>query len=283
MNSVDSPLTSESKEKPELIPKGYGLISLAEEEKSIAVRDDQHEFSWLLDAIKTCHKNQGRFHLIDSGKLAVFQLEWLAEAGADIFTSDEARPKSEEILLLSRAAKKGGRFLAFLHQGSLDAEAKMTLTYPDLREVGRSGVYLHLSNRANPPEYAKLHELAYECQKGSCWLVYYHHGPLDADLEELARSGAWIHLSDKSVQKEEDLAHLLNILKAVPDKKTNIVFHMEREVPVLWLQDIFRAGAVILFKTPPSHYKSPLRALEKEAERQKLDRRACYIYAKFLL
>ena len=83
---------------------GFPAVSRGED---VTLRDDLYEFSALLDAVKAAKTKSVRFRLIDTGQLNQFQVEWLAEAGADVYTSDEARTDLQELELISRACKKG--------------------------------------------------------------------------------------------------------------------------------------------------------------------------------
>jgi len=105
--------------KPE---KTYELLSLADKGKNITVRDDQHDFSSLLDSVKLCRRRYSRFRLIDSGKLDFFQLEWLGQAGADIYSSDKARSDAFELEFVNRACREGNAFASYFFHGLLESE-----------------------------------------------------------------------------------------------------------------------------------------------------------------
>lgn len=267
--------------------KAYTLLSWAKEGENITIRDDQYDFPWIFDSVKLCRKRGFRFRLIDSGKFNCSQLEWLAEAGADLYTSDEARADAFELEFLNIACRRGQAFLAYFHYGPLELkgseEAPNSLSFSELMNLGASGLFLHLTNRQLKHDFSRLNLLASACRKGGGWLVYYHHGPLEEQLEELGKSGAWIHLSDKSIQESEDLALVLPIIKAGRSAGVNLVLYLEKGLDFASLQDITRAGAFVLFNFSLSDYKSPFRILEKEAERKKLDFRAFYLYPNFLL
>jgi hypothetical protein len=57
-----------------------------------------------------------------------------------------------------------------------------------------------------------------------------------------------------------------------------LILHLEKELPYVSLKEILEAGAVVLFKTPPIDYRSPLRKLEKMAKRKHLDPRTYYLH-----
>ena len=252
--------------------------------QEIVIRDDQLDFSALLDLAKERRKNHGRLKLVDSGAFDPSELEWLGQAGADIYTSDLARPKAGEIVRIGRAAKKGNAVAAYFHHGALDSDEKeKTIPFSGLLEMGRSGIDLHLSNKHRQREWGKLGELACACEKGGAWLVLYHHGPLAADLEGLARQGVWIHISDESLRSEQDVTALVDCVAAARGRGSNLVFHLEHSITLVWLENIFASGAFVLFQIPPTDYRSPLRPFETASKKRRPDPRSIYIDATFLL
>jgi len=252
--------------------------------QEIVIRDDQLDFSALLDLAKERRKNHGRLKLVDSGAFDPSKLEWLGEAGADIYTSDLARPNAGEIVQIGRAAKKGNAVAAYFHHGPLDPDEKeKTIPFSGLLEMGRSGIDLHLSNKHRQREWGKLGELACACEKGGARLVLYHHGPLAADLEGLARQGVWIHISDESLRSEQDVTALVDCVAAARGRGSNLVFHLEHSITLVWLENIFASGAFVLFQIPPTDYRSPLRSFETASKKRRPDYRSAYIDATFLL
>jgi hypothetical protein len=252
--------------------------------QDIVIRDDQLDFAGLLDLVRERRKNRGRLKLVDSGAFDPFQMEWLGEAGADIYTSDLARRNVDEFVLIGRAAKRGDAVAAYFHHGVLDpGEKEKTVPFSGLLEMGRSGIDLHLSNKHQPREWAKLEELTDACEKGGAWLVFYHHGQLEAELERLGRQGAWIHLSDESLRSEQDVTALADCIAGARARGANLVFHLEHEIRLAWLEDIFAAGAFVLFKIPPTDYRSPMRPFEAASKKRRPDPRTAYIDATFLL
>lgn len=262
----------------------YELLSQAEEGLEITARDDQNEFSAFLDAAKACRRRGRRFRLIDTGRFSLFHLEWLGKAGADIYTGDEARPDPFEINLLVKACAEGRAIAAYLHQGNLNrGEGSGAASLAVLLEIGRSGAYLYLSNREKKRDVADLGELAYACRQAGTWLVYYHHGHPEAGLAEPARNGAWIHLADQSLKSVADTSLLFEVIKKTSGAGANIVLHVETGVAVETLLDLLDFGAHLLFKTPPSDYRSAFRRLEARARKRKLDFRAYYLHTAFML
>ncbi len=264
--------------------RAHKILSWATRGRVVTVRDDQYRFAWLLDIVRSCQKKRCRFRLIDSGKLETWELESLGKAGADIYTSDQARPKVAELELISKACRKSGTIVADFHHGSLDEEASKeelgSIPFSDLERLGRCGIYFHTTNKERERDFLHLGDLADSCRRGGSWLVYYHHGPLEQDLGELA--GAWIHISDDSLKESTDKDLLTEILKAGSSKGAKFVLHLGTEWRAFELRDVIKAGAALLFKSALRDYRSALKPLEKEARRRKLDFRAFYLYPDFL-
>ncbi len=267
----------------ELPKKAYELLSRADKGTDITVRDDQYEFPWILDSVKLCRKKGARFRLVDSGKLDRSQLEWLAGAGADLYTSDEARAEGTELEHVNNACQKGGAFIAYFHYGPLESEEEpSSVSFFDLKDMGRSGIYFYLSNREIKREISKLNELAHACRKGGSWLVYYLHGPLEDSLEELVRNETWIHVTDQIFQEAEDPALVLDKVRAAVSAGAKLILHVEKGLDISLLRDVIKTQAFVLFKSSLFDYKSAVRALERKARNRKPDFRAYYLYPTFL-
>ena len=271
-------------EEKEPVPakKTSELFSLLKKKQNITVRDDQYDFSTLLDAVRQFRDTRYRFRLIDTGRFDPFELEWITSQGADLYTSDESRSNILDIDLINAAARKGNAVVAFLINGKLEAEAENTLSFSDLMNAGRSDVYLHLTNRQQERDIQKISRLAYNCSKSGSWLVYYHHGPLEAQLSELGRNGAWIHITNKSLEGEEDQSMIRDIVLSAQSAGSNMVLHWDNGNQFSLLDDIVKAGAVVLFKSPLFDYKSPLKDLEKGIRRKRLDFKAYYLHPSVL-
>jgi len=263
--------------------KVFELLSRAESGTEITIRDDQNDFAAFLDSARLCREKGGRFRLIDTGKFGVFELEWLAQAGVDIYTSDEARPKKAEVELLAGACSKGQAVVAYFYQGSIRRN-KESVSAPAslLQDISQSGAYLHLSNRDGERDFSFLSESAYACRQAGAWLVYYHYGRPAAGLKDLAGSGGWIHLSDRGFEPREDSALLLDVVKRAAAAGAGLVFHVEEAASASALRDVLQAGAFVLFKRPGLDYKSPLWPLQQHARRKDLDFRAYYLYTTIL-
>jgi len=277
---ADESVKDKNAEAPE---KAYELLSWAGKGTDITVRDDQHEFPWLLDSVKLCRKKGARFRLVDSGKLDRFQLEWLAGAGADLYTSDEARAEASELEHVNRACQKGGAFVAYFHNGPLESEEESSsISFLDLKDMGRSGIYFYLSNREMKREISRLNELAHACRKGGSWLVYYLHGSLENSLEDLARNEPWIHVTDQIFQEPEDPALVLDKVRAAVSAGAKLILHVEKGLDISLLRDVINTQAFVLFKSSLFDYRSPFRALERKTRKRKPDFRAYYLYPAFL-
>ncbi len=272
------------KDKNEEAPqKSYELLSWAGKGRDITVRDDQHEFPWLLDSVKLCRKKGARFRLVDSGKLSLFQLEWLAEAGADLYTSDEARAEASELEQVNRACQKGGAFVAYFHHGPLESEEESSsLSFFDLKDMARSGIYFYLSNREMKRDISKLNELAHACQKGGSWLVYYLHGSIENSLEDLAGDETWIHVTDQIFQEPEDPTLILDKIRSAMSAGARLILHVEKGLDLSLLRDVMKTQVFVLFKSSLFDYRSPLRALERKTRKRKPDFRSYYLYPNFL-
>ena len=269
--------------RPASEERTYDLLSRAEKDRVITTRDDQYDFTAVLDAARLVRRNGGRLRLVDTGRFSAYELEWLAEAGTDLYTSDEARSNRAELGLLAKACARGDAVIAYFHHGILAADSGEAPTSPGfLAEVGRDGVDIHLSSRERARDLAGLAEIAHVCRRAGSRLVYYHHGSLDAGLGDLARSGGWVHLSDLNLTAGEQGALLAGIAAEAAVSGSGLVIHLEKGLAVETVRDLLEAGAFVLFKTPPADRRSSFRALERRARKRTLDSRAYYLYPDFL-
>jgi hypothetical protein len=268
--------------EPVSIEKIFELFSLIKKKQNITIRDDQYDFPTILDAVRQFREKRYRFRLIDTGRFDPFELEWITSYGADIYTSDESRSNVLELDIIGAAARRGKALVAFLINGELESEGGNALSASDLLNVGRSGIYIHLTNRQQERDIPSISRLAYNCTKSGSWLVYYHHGPLETPLLELGKNGAWIHITDQSLKGEEDRTLIRDIVLSAQKAGSNMVLHWENGGELSVLDDIVKAGAVVLFKSPLFDYKSPLKDLEKGIRRKRLDYRAYYLHPSVL-
>jgi hypothetical protein len=256
--------------------KTFDLISLLKKKQNITVRDDQYDFSTLMDAVRQFRDRRYRFRVIDTGRFDPFELEWITVNGADLYTSDAARAQVHDLELISSASKKGNAYVFYLVKEKWENGGEGSLTFSDLMNVGRCGAYLHLTNREQPRDIPQVARLAYDCVQSGSWLVYYHHGPLEKSLLELARNGAWIHLNDRSLEGESQ-AMVREMVLSARSAGSNVVLHWDGGEKFDLLNDIVTAGAVVLFKSPLFDYKSPMKVLEEGIKRKRLDFRAYYL------
>jgi hypothetical protein len=253
-------------------------------ERTVTLRDDRLDFSGLMDAAASCRRRGARLRLVDEGGLTVSELEWLGEAGADVYSSDKARSDGAALVLIRKATRRGGAAAVFFHHGPFaDPSAADGLAYEILRELGRSGIDLHVSDKIQTRDAAQLSELAYDCDRGGAAFVLYHHGPLEAWHEELASQGVWIHLSSRGVAVEDNVRAIADCARAAQGARAGLILHVENPIDPQALSDIVAAGTILLFKTPPSDYRSPLRPFEDAAKAVRLDPRAYYLFTDFVL
>jgi len=260
--------------------KAFALLSSAAEDPILTVRDDLYEFSLLLDAVKLRRKQKtsSRFRLVDSGALSLVQVEWLAAEGADVYTTDEVGKNFKELESIQYACRKGHTLLAYLHSIGLESDEESSLGFLELQSLGAGGIYIYLSNKDQNRNLSQLILLADLCQRGQSRLVYYHHKSLNPALFELARAGAWIHISDNGLSPPDDMALLTDIIQSARKSGSNLCLHVERGTESLLLEDLQKAGAVLIFKSTLIDYRSPLRAIEEKARKRKLDSSAYYLY-----
>jgi hypothetical protein len=264
--------------------KAFALLSSVTQNPILTVRDDLYDFSLLLDAVKLCRKQKPSscFRLVDSGALSLAQVEWLAAEGAYIYSSDEVGKNLHELESIQHACKKGHSSLAYIHNNPLESDDESTLDLSELKSLGVGGAYIYLSNKIQERNLSDLILLADLCWRGKSRLVYYHHTDLDLALFELGRAGAWIHISDTNINATEDVVKLTDIIHAARGSGSNLCLHIERGAESLFLEDLQKAGAFLIFKSALIDYRSSLRPLEEKTRKQKLDMMAYYLYPIFL-
>jgi len=255
----------------------------AGEQRGVVVRDDEADFAGLREASSAGRRRGVRLRLVDTGKLTAVELEWLGQAGAEIYTSDLARRNLSEVVLISRACRRGGSAASFFHHGPLEAEgAEGRVDAAALREMAGSGVYLALSDKERPREPEALIPMAAAGRRGKSPMVYYHHRPVGPWLEGLAREGAWIHAAAPTPERDEDASGLRRTAAAAAESGQGLVLHVQGPVDPFRLEDLFAAGAYLVFETPPADFRSPLRPLEERAARRLPGLRAGYLYREFM-
>jgi hypothetical protein len=280
-NSVTTESNTQNPPDPE--GKAYALLTVVRNQREVTVRDDLFDFALLLDAVQLARNKNRRFRLIDTGRLERFELEWLLEAGADFYTSDDFRKDVTEMEGLLTASSRARTLLAWYGLGPFDAESSAGALVPeDLYRLGEGGACIHLSNRTRTRNPEMLMRVAEECGAAGSRLIYYHHGPLPAELEEMARRRLWFHLAESSLPQEEDRMRFLDVLRS-PRTRTRFVLFSEAAHPALWLRDIMQAGAFLRFQNLQFDYRSPYAPLKRQAARRRLPARAFYLYPQFLL
>lgn len=264
--------------------KAFALLSSVKQDPVLTVRDDLYDFSLLLDAVKLHRKRKlkSRFRLVDSGALSLREVEWLASEGADVYTNDEVGKTKQELESIRYAGKKGQSLLAYLSSTLLENDEDRTIGLSDLKDLGASGVYIYISDKDQEHDLSGMSLLADSCRRGQSRLVYFHHRELDSALFELGRAGAWIHLSDKSVKGPDDVTLLADVIHAARQSGSNVCLHVELGTETILLDDLQKAGTLLIFKSVLIDYRAPLKSLEKKARKQKLDHRAYYLYPLFL-
>lgn len=254
--------------------------------RDFVVRDDEADFTALADAARACRRGGTRLRLIDAGRFTAFELEWLGEKGAELYTSDLARQNLSEFILMNAASRKGGAATSYFHFGPLDAEGidapDATLEGGALREMAGSGVFVALSNRMRARDPERLIALAYDGRRGGSPVVYYHHGAADTWLEDLARQGAWIHVAPPTLAEEEDVGRLGETAGAAEAAGQGLIVHVARRASLPGLEDLFAAGAYLMFETSPADFRSPYLPLERKAKRRIPGPRAGYLYREFM-
>ena len=250
---------------------------------ALTVRDDLYDEAMLLDAVRIYRGRGRRFRLVDSGRLDRFRLEWLLEAGADLYTSDEFRTDLDEIEGLLQASGKGRSILAYFVRGPFpEVGADGEPAANPLLRLGRAGAYLHVSNREQKRSPEVQLALAAECEAGGSHLVIYHHGPFGPEMTELAGANLWLHLDERSLADSDARDFFLDMLKS-RGSRARFVLYSEGGSEALWLKEVFAAGAYVRFQRKQFDYRSPYKSLEQAASRKKLPHTAYFLHPTFLL
>ncbi len=260
------------------LERDFNLLDESQSGSEITVRDDQYDFAWLLDAAGTCRRSGSRFRCVDSGYLPPEQMQWLAQAGADIYTSDAAGRSAHDLIFINKACNKGRSFTAFFLTGLLGEKGDSSeVSLPQLSAMGDSGIVLHISNREYERNLSDLSSLASSCAQGSGRLVYYHHGLLIEDCIRLADNGSWVHVSDRSLKSDEQIPLMINLIKSARSSGAGVVLFVEEKTNVNRLWEVFNAGGFILFKNGHFDYKSPYRPIQEKGRHHILDFKAVYL------
>jgi len=261
----------------------YELLDRVRTRQDLVIRDDQFDFTALLEAARYAGRRRIRLSLLDTGRFGLEETESLAQAGARILTSDEARPRPGDWEILQAACRRSGTHLSVFWEGPLPAQAEAPgFTVQTLEDLLGRGVDFHVSDRTQPRDFTVLAGLAAAAKAGRAAFVLYHAGPLSGELAALAAGRTWIHVADADIPDVPagDLA--VEIARAAAGAGARVAVHIERGLPLERLEALWAAGAVLLFKTPPSDERSLLRPVERMAARRKLPARAYRITAAIL-
>jgi len=261
----------------------YELLDRVRTGRDIIIRDDQFESEALLDAARAARAKKIGVSLLDTGRFEPSALEWLIRERVRLYTSDEARPREDELARLLKACRAARTLLAYFQNGPLGQTGGRSGLSPDaLRRLSSAGMDIHLSNRVHARDIDLLSGLAEDAKAGGGTFAYYHHGPLASALAELAARGAWLHFSDRSVDSGAGNDAVPALVRAAKDAGSRVVVYVEAGLPLPVLEALFEAGAVLLFQTPPSDDRSLLRPIEHKALRRKLPVRSFYLSTTFL-
>ena len=254
-------------------------------EGDLVLRDDQADADEIFDEARRRRARGARLRLIDSGRISLLELERLGPAGVDVFTSDKAGRTLADLTIINKAAAKGGGSIAFFQYGPLLAEPPAgVLSSMDLLEAARLGFRIYLSDKTEKRSADDVIALAEAARHGRRRLGYYHHGPEEPWLLDLARRGAWIHVAADFPETGSPgpTPLLREIAEKAAAEGAGLIVHVERIVSEAVLEDLLAGGAYLLFRTPPSDYRSPLRPLEEKAARRLPDPTASYLYSEFM-
>lgn len=263
-----------------LLKDSFELLSLASRGKTMTIRDDLYELPWLLDAVKACRKNGGRFRLIDSGRFNNDQLVSLLKAGAEWYTSDSVRHNLQDIDEIRRFVRRARAFY-FCHEDLSAGEGSENMSFQDYLAIAERGFYFYISNQEKKRDWSRLIELASTCKKNHAWLVYYHHGVLDPAMVDLAGRKAWIHMADPKLQGEEQEL-FFRVVKAARKAGSNLMLYLDEELDLDFITRCLKTGVHVHFQSALFDYRSPFRPLAEQAGRKKLRGRTYYLYPKFM-
>ncbi len=265
------------------VVRTYELLDRVRTRQDLVIRDDQFDFTVLLEAARYAGRRRIRMSVLDTGRFGLEEIESLAKAGARILTSDEARPRAEEWEILQEACRGAGTHLSVFWNGPLPAnEAATGVTFQSLVDLLGIGMDLHISNRKHARDVPTLARLAAAARKGKGNFVIYHSGPLVAELAEPAAGRAWVHFTDAAIGDKAGAILAVDIARAAAGAGSRAVVHVERGLHLELLEALWDAGAALLFTTPPSDDRSLLRSVEKRAARRKLPPRAFHLSAAFM-
>jgi hypothetical protein len=265
------------------VVKTYELLDRVRTRQDLVIRDDQFEYEALLDAARYAGRRRIRLSLLDTGRFGLTEVEALARSGARVLTSDEARPRADEWEILLEAGREGGTHLSIFWNGPLPvAEENSAVSLQALEDLLGRGMDLHLSNRTHARDAGTLAGLGDAAKKGRGYLVLYHVGPLAVDLAGPAARRAWIHFTDRDSADERWAGLAVGVARAASSSGSRAAVHVEAGLPLDLLEELWAAGAALVFLTPPSDDRSLLRPIERKAARRKLPARAFHLSTVFM-
>jgi hypothetical protein len=265
------------------VVRTYELLDRVRTRQDLVIRDDQFEDEALLEAARYARRRRIGLSFLDTGRLDLAGLESLARTGARILTSDEARPRGDELAVLGAACRDAGTHVSLFWNGPLPAfDGPAGLSRQELEDLLARGMDLHVSDRTHARDADVLSELAGAAKKGKAYLVIYHVGPLVAELGGPAGERAWVHFSDRDQEDGRWAEHAVAIARAAAAAGSRAAVHVERGLALERLEELWDAGAALVFTTPPSDDRSLLRPVERKAAKRKLPARAFYLSTAFL-
>ncbi len=265
------------------VVKTYELLDRVRTRQDLVIRDDQFDYEPLLDAARYARRRRILLSVLDTGRLGLAELEALVREGVRVLTSDETRPRADEWRVLLEASRTSRTFLSAFWSGPLPAaEGTGGISLQALEDLLARGMDFHVSNLNVRRDLVRLAELAAVSRSGRGYFVYYHHGPLAAEMDLPASRGAWVHLTDGGSAEEAWAGLAVGIARAGLAAGARAVVRVEQGLPLEVLEELWTAGAVLLFLTPPSDDRSLFRPIETRAARRKVPERATYLSTAFL-
>lgn len=251
--------------------------------RDVVVRDDSGHLADFFDLLRDRRRAGGRVRLIDSGRLGIPDLERLAVAGIEIFSSDAVRTDPHGLVLIGLAARKGNSAAAiFVHGPFREAGDPAGLSFDSVLELARTGVRIAVSNGRVPRDPAALDRLADACRKGGTRLIFYHAGPADSTLAGLCRAGVWLHLDGGGLDPN-GVSTAGDLARAACASGGGLILHVSEAIDPDAFEDLDGSGAFVLFHTPPSDYRDPRRELEDSSRRRPAPPEASYLFSGFML
>jgi len=274
---------SSSRQEADVVSEALAeLLATARSGYGVTARDDLCDFTLLSDAVAWARRQGLRFRLVDSGHLKRAQLEWLLEAGADFFTTDEFGRDLSELEGLLQALRRGKARMAFHAQDGIFQSNEEQESSLDLLGLGRSGAYIYITNRIQAPELDFLERLARECEAGGSHLVLYIHGGFSPQWLDLFQCRMWFHMDENSFVESEARAFFRDALRS-SRVRSRFVLLTQGVSDALWLKESREAGVYLRFQKKQFDYRSPYKPLELASLRKRLPVTSYYLYPDILL